>query len=154
MKHTCDGRLVEDPAFCSATEMSEKSLKYVPWSRAGSISQKSLLCNPQWLSKKSLLMWQQCPGSCRIALAMHRVSGSITTQQGVYGWGLLLVQNLSSSLHPTGATLRLTSPEKTVLMVFRNFPSILNNKYFDFCIMVSILKALRHGLPCLWAGNS
>lgn len=25
-------------------------------------------------------------------------------------------------------------------MVFNNFPSILNNKYLDFCIMVSILK--------------
>lgn len=25
-------------------------------------------------------------------------------------------------------------------MVFKNFPSILNNKYLDFCIMVSILK--------------
>lgn len=30
--------------------------------------------------------------------------------------------------------------KETVLMVFKNFPSILNNKYLDFCIMVSILK--------------
>lgn len=30
--------------------------------------------------------------------------------------------------------------KKKVMMVFNNFPSILNNKYLDFCIMVSILK--------------
>lgn len=43
------------------------------------------------------------------------------------------------SPNSTYTEVHITEKE-TVLMVFKNFTSILNNKYLEFCIMVSILK--------------